>query len=160
MEDNKTLQLVYTFFVGILIALFIGVGISTFYAEPASPKYPVEINSYGKELTAEQEEKLRALDTEREAYNERMKPYNRNVSVIVLIAAVMLLVASILLEKKIQLLSDGIMLGGLFSLIYGIGRGFASQNTRYVFVVISLGLATVLYLGYHRFVSKPAKRKA
>lgn len=44
------------------------------------------------------------------------------------------------------------MLGGLFVLLYSLGRGFASENSKYVFVVVTVGLVTVLYLGYHRFV--------
>lgn len=42
-------------------------------------------------------------------------------------------------------------MGGLFTLFYGLGRGFASEDSKYVFAVASLSLITVVYLGYRRF---------
>jgi hypothetical protein len=162
MEDNKVLKLVYTFFLGILLALFVGVGINTFYPGPKMPEYSTAITTYGKEPSAEETKAQKAYDLKMEKHNKDMQPYNRNVSIITLCAAVLLLIISIVAEKRIKVISDGIMLGGLFTLFYSIGRGFASEDSKYVFLVISVGLAIVLYLGYHRFVKStgpPAKKK-
>lgn len=159
MQDNKILKLVYTFFLGILLAIFVGVGIDTFYSPPPAPKYPIELNTYGKELNREQQAKQREFDKKQDAYQEKMKPYNRNVSMITLVAAVVLLAISIVSEKKIRIISDGVMLGGLFTLLYSLGRGFASENSKYVFVIVSIGLVVVLYLGYHRFVGEHEKTR-
>lgn len=158
MEDNRILQLVYTFFVGILIAIFVGVGIDTFYTSPPAPEYPQESMSYAKEPTPEQEQKSREFEKQMRQHDEKMKPYNRNVSMMTLGAAVLLLALSIAFEKKIKIISDGIMLGGLFSLLYGIGRGLASQDSKYMFVMVSISLVVVLYLGYHRFVKLPSTK--
>lgn len=151
-EENRLITIVYTFFLGLLLAIFVGVGISTFYPAPESPEYPIELNSYGKEMTPKQEELQRKFDAKMDVYNENMKPYNRNVSIIVLIAAVLCMVISFVYEKKIRIIADGIMLGGLFLLLYSLGRGFASEDTKYVFAMVSMGLIIVLYLGYHRFI--------
>lgn len=152
IEETGLLRLAYTFFLGILLAVFIGVGINTFYPGPEAPKYPTELNSYGKEMTIAQEKTQKAFDKKMDVYNEKMKPYNRNVSIITLCAAVIMLAVSLLYEKKIRVIADGIMLGGIFTLIYSLGRGFASEDTKYVFAMVSIGLVIVLYLGYHRFV--------
>jgi xanthine/uracil permease len=90
-----------------------------------------------------------------------MNVCNRNVSIAILVASITLLSISIVFERKIKLISDGIMLGGLFTLLYSIGRGFASDDGKYVFVVVSICLVVVLYLGYHRFgkVPKVSKKK-
>ena len=157
-EENKLLTLVYTFFLGLLLAIFVGVGISTFYPAPESPEYPVALNSYGKEMTPKQEALQLKFDIKMEAYNEKMKPYNRNVSIMVLIAAVLCMVISFVYEKKIRIIADGVMLGGLFLLLYSLGRGFASEDTKYVFAMVSIGLIIVLYLGYHRFI-RPYNQK-
>lgn len=159
MEDNKILRLIYTFFVGILLAIFVGVGINTFYVPPTAPKYPTELNAYGKEPTAEQVAAEREFNRKNERYQEILKPYNRNVSMMTLVAAVVLLVGSMLSQKRIRLLADGIMLGGLITLLYSIGRGFASENSKYVFAIVTISLILVLYLGYYRFVRdhKPVK---
>lgn len=162
MEDNKVLRLIYTIFVGVLIAIFIGVGINTFYTPPKAPKYPAELSFVTKEMNEPERAAERAFQKQNDEYMEIMKPYNRNVSIITLVAAVGLMGASIVLQKRIKLIADGVMLGGLFTLFYSIGRGFASENSQYVFLATTVGLIVTIYLGYSRFVvghsaAKPKK---
>lgn len=152
MEDNKALKLVYTFFLGLLLAIFIGVGVSTFYPGPKAVEWPAALNTLGKEPSKEQLAIQKDFDAKIEQYNKNMKPYNRNISIIMLGAAVVFLAISLLYEKKIKIIADGVMLGGLFTLLYSLGRGFASQDTKYTFLTVTVGLVLVLYLGYHRFV--------
>lgn len=155
MESNNVLKLVYTFFLGILLTMFIGVGISTFYPGPKMPEFPVVLNTYGKADNAMTDQQLqiqKTYDGQMTKYNNDRKPYSRNVSIITLICSVILLTASLLLAKKIRFMSDGILLGGLFTLIYSIGRGFASSNNKYVFVVLTISIVVIVYLGYRKFV--------
>lgn len=160
MEDSRILRLVYTFFLGILIALFVGVGISTFYPAPEEPEYPVSTSAVMKEPTLEEQAAQdAAYNKARDAFDDKFAVYNRNVSIIAIMSAVLLLVASIVYEKKIRFIADGIMLGGLFTLVYSIGRGLASGDSKYTFVMITVSLAVVLYLGYHRFVKPPTSKK-
>ncbi len=152
MEDNRILKVVYTFFLGLLLAIFVGVGIDTFYPGPTPPTYPTVLDAYGKNPTPELTKTQQEWDLKMSAYEKAVKPYNRNVSLIALGAAVILLAASIAFEKKIKFVADGVMLGGLFTLFYSLIRGFSSNNSKYVFVVITVGLIVVVYLGYRRFV--------
>lgn len=159
-NDNKILKLVYTFFLGVLLAVFVGVATSTFYTSPVEPRFPIELNTYGKEpqLTDEQIALQKKWDQDMEQHNKDIKPYNRNVSIITLGASVLLLTTSLILEKKkIKIIADGVMLGGLFTLLYSLGRGFAAEDSKYSFLAVSIGLVIVLYLGYHRFVKTPTK---
>lgn len=160
VQQNKFLSVIYTFFLGILLALFIGFGINTFYTAPSSPEYPNELNSYSKEYSEEREATQKAYDKKVDDYNKKMQPYNRNVSIITLASAVVLLAVSIATEKRGSTISNGVMLGGLFTLLYSIGRGIASQNSKYIFAVIAIDLAIVLYLGYRRFSAQPNTTKA
>jgi hypothetical protein len=152
MDDNKFLRIVYTFFLGILLAIFVGVGVNTFYEGPKAPEYPIELNTYGKEPTPEQVSKQQKFDKQNQQYTEKLKPYNRNVSIITLAASIILLAISLIYEKKIKIIADGVMLGGVFTLLYSLGRSFASEDTKYTFAVVTVGLAVALYLGYHRFI--------
>ncbi len=152
MEDNKILKLAYTFFLGLLLAIFVGMGISTFYTGPKAPTYPTELNTYGKELTTEQIAKQKDFDKQNDQYMTKMKPYSRNVSIISLVASIVLLAASLLYEKRMKLIADGVLLGGVFTLMYSLGQSFAAENSKFSFGVVSTGLIIVLYLGYHRFV--------
>lgn len=146
------LKLAYTFFLGILLAIFVGFGIAAFYEQPAMPKWPTELSTIGKEPSVEQEKIQKEFDAKQEVWNEKMKPYNRNVSIMTLLAAVIFVAISLLFEKKINILADGIMLGGVFTLIYSLGRGFASQDSKYSFLIVTIGLVIVLALGYLRFI--------
>lgn len=157
MEHNNILQLVYTFFLGILIAIFVGVSISTFYPSPERPDYPDEFNSIYKEPTKEQEAKLVEFEEKNRKFDKDiLGPYNRNVSIITLFSAVCLLFLSLAFHHKIKIVADGVMLGGLFSLLYSLGRGFASQDNKYTFIAVTTGLVVAIFLGYMKFVKMPS----
>jgi hypothetical protein len=159
--ENQVLKIVYTFFLGIIIALFVGLGIRTFYAPPEPPQFPTtqitKANPTDQEL-AEQLKQQQEYERAFRAYDKQSSIYNRNVSTISLVASVVLLGLSLLLEKRNRVLANGILLGGLFTLLYSIGRGFASQDTLMTFIAVSVGLAVALFLGYRRFFEKPAAR--
>jgi hypothetical protein len=164
VEHNQVLKLVYTFFVGLLLAIFVGVGVNTFYEPPKAPDYS-NFGQYRDEGPTD--EQIAEQDRAWKEYEESSQPYSRNVSIITLVAAVALLAISLAFEKRLKFIADGIMLGGLFTLIYSIGHGFASQDSKYIFLAVTVGLVAVLYLGYHRFVrntdglkkrKKPAKK--
>lgn len=154
MDDSKILKFVYTLFLGVIVALFIGVGINTFYPGPKPPEYPMALNYYGKEPTAEQLKLQKNWDQQVAAHDKQMKPYNRNVSMVALAAAIILLVVSLIFERGIKLLSDGMLIGGLLTLLYSIGRGFASNDSKYVFLALCVGLAIVIYTGYMKFIAR------
>ena len=146
------LKVVYTFFLGLLLAIFVGVGTNTFYGGPKPQEYSAALETYGKDPTPEQIKLQKDYSARMDEYNRKMKPYNRNVSAVTLSAAVILLTVSLAFEKKIKIIADGIMLGGVFTLLYSLGRSFASEDTKYTFVVVSVGLIVAIYLGYHRFI--------
>lgn len=152
-EDTRIIRVIYSFFLGVLLAIFVGVGVNTFYPGPTAPEYPSESISYtAKEPTAEQIAAEKQYNEQWEQHQKDMQPYNRNVSIITLVAAVTLLAISLVYERRIKFIADGVMLGGLFTLLYSLGRSFASDNSKYIFTVVSVALIVVLFLGYHRFV--------
>lgn len=158
-EENGLMKLLYSFFLGILLALFVGFGVSTFYESPTAPEYPVELQT-GKEFTEEQRTVEQDFQTKQDKYyEEEFQPYNRNVSIITLAAAVIFLVISMLFGGHLKVISDGVMMGGVFTLLYSIGRGIASNDTKYMFVAVSIGLLVVLFLGYRRFTTKEQPTK-
>jgi hypothetical protein len=152
-DDNQVMKIVYTFFLGALLALFVGLGIDTFYPGPEMPEYPAELQyKPGQdELTAEQQQLEREYAERSEQWRDEQNIYNRNVAIVSLAAAVLLLAASLALERRNKVLTNGIMLGGLFTLIYAIGRSFASQETRMTFAAVAVGLVVVLFIGWRRF---------
>lgn len=155
------LRLVYTIFIGILFATFVGVGIAAFYPEERSPEYPIVSTKtlYPDERpTATESAEQRRIDGEfqkkNKEYMERSRIYNRNVSVISLVVSVFIVVVSLVFVRQFMLISDGLLLGGLVTLVYSIVRGFGAQDNIFRFVVVSVGLLLSLVVGYAKFSSK------
>ncbi len=159
------LRIAYTIFIGILLATFVGVGIAAFYPSPKQPKqdmfpYAEKIDS---ELTPE-EKKVQVAQQEKnqkewEAFSEANKEYSRDVSVISLVASVIMLGLGLTLVRKIYMMSDGLLLGGVLTLVYSIIRSFNSNNNQFQFIVVSVGLIAALSLGYIKFV-KPHEKNS
>jgi len=155
------IKFIYTIFLALLIALFIGFGINTFYTGPERPAYPIELDTVrqGCEETLEQKTAREEFSIANEIFQEESKLYNRNVSIISLIAAILILVVSLTLLAKIKMIADGLLLGGVFTTIYGIIRGLMSDSSGFRFLVITVGLIITLVLGYIKFIRPKENHK-
>jgi hypothetical protein len=166
------IKFIYTLFLGILFALFVGLGIAAFYPAPVAPKYPDKLSlapasnydeKTGSFVAAPESAETVQLRKEYEAqsteYREVISPrYNRNVSIVSVIAAVLALVVSLTFMQKIDLISDGLLLGGVILLGYSIIRGFMSENNVLVlFMVTAAGLVAAVTVGYMKFVKTHEK---
>ena len=152
------IRYLYTFFVALFLAAFVGIGIAVFYPEPKAPEAPM---IYGKEEpTAQDQAAEEAFNVQQKAYEQKLWVYNRNVSLIVMGVAVLILVISLTLTSQLGVLADGILLGGIFTLLYGIGRGMFTDDNRYRFLVAAIGLAITLGLGYMKFTRRQLKQQA
>jgi hypothetical protein len=129
-------------FIGLLTVAFVGVGIQAFYPEP---RMPVEVMYANGSLTPE----LQAVARE---YQDRMALYNRNVAVISAAAAIGIMIFSLTAVRAISLFSDGLLLGGLLTFAYSVMRGFGAEDNVVRFIIVSIGFAAALALGYFRFV--------
>lgn len=149
---------IYTIFLALLIALFVGLGVDTFYPGPEFPQYPVELEQVEDccEETTEQQMLRIEFNQAQRQFEEEFKPYSRNVSIISLVAAIIILVLSLTLLAKIEMIADGILLGGVFVTGYSIIRGFMSDSSEFRFLIITIGLIIALVLGYIKFI-RPKK---
>ncbi len=152
------IKFIYTIFLALLIALFVGLGIDAFYSGPKAPKYPLELDQVkqGCEQTIEQQALWKEFNQAQEKYMEESKPYNRNVSIISLVAAIIILVLSLTLLNKIKMIADGILLGGVFTTAYSIIRGLMTDNSQFRFLIVTIGVIIALVLGYIKFI-RPKK---
>src|SRR6266545_2774142 len=154
------LKFVYSFFLGLLLVIFVGMGVATFYESPKAPEYPRVLQTDPGKFTAEEKKIDKEYQKKNEQYLEHAKHYNRNVAMIVLAAAVVLMVLGLTLHTKIDALADGLLLGGTFTLLYSIGRSFASEDPKYSFVVVTTGLIVTMIVGYLKFIKpQPALSK-
>lgn len=159
------IRYIYTFFIGLLLATFVGVGIAAFYESPKRPDYSIDqqlldnlekVNSptqCAEEMSKLRDSMYRQENTIKE-FEKKYQVYSRNVSIVSSLFAIAILVVSLTFLKKLHLLSDGILLGGLFTQLYSIIRGFASEDTKYRFVVVAVGLIISLVIGYIKFIKE------
>lgn len=148
------IKLIYTLFLALMVALFVGLGIDTFYKGPEAPSYPFELEMEKPNCVESAEVKAirENYAQEQKTYQEESKPYNRNVSIVALIFAIIILVVSLTFLAKIKMIADGILLGGVFTTAYSIIRVLMSQDSQFRFVVVAIGLVIALALGYIKFI--------
>ncbi len=156
------IKVIYTFLLGIFVAVFVGVGIAAFYPELKYPEPPVALKYCssemikGEEQYAEFKAEAEKFNTVENDYRVKSQIYNKNVSIISLIASILIVIASLTLFKKIYVIADGLLLGGVLTLIYSVIRGFGADDNMFRFIIVSIGLFISLFLGYIKFI-KPAK---
>jgi hypothetical protein len=146
------IRYIYTFFVGLFLAIFIGMGIAVFYPAPLSPEPPPY---YGQTMTDSEKKAQSDFEVKQKAYDKELWRYNRNASVIILSCAVIVLAISLSFADKIGIIADGLLLGGIFTLLYGVGRGMATDSNKYRFLIATIGLTVTLVLGYLKFTRHP-----
>lgn len=145
------LRTVYSFFIGLLLAIFVGYGIAAFYQGPNRPTAPNIVYSKEGQLSPSEQAAERRFNAQQAAYERDLKPYNRHVALLALGGAVLSLALGLLLAWRAASLADGLLLGGVFLLLYALGRSFAGQSDRFSFLMAGIALAVSVLLGWLRF---------
>lgn len=153
------LKLIYTIFLGIMIALFVGFGVATFYPGPKALDYPssLQYSEPNKVETPELIAERKAFDAKQKDFNDASKLHRGRVFIVIVIAAVLILAVGLILEQRIMILSDGLLLGGVLLLAYALINAFMTENTRYQFVSVTAGLVISLILGWLKFIRHEQK---
>ena len=152
-------KILYKLFLAAMIALFVGFGISVFYPAPKAPEYPSTLieKTDPQVQTAEDKKVLDDYDKANKQYQTDFENYSRTVSAVAIGVSILLLVISLTILLPVEMFGDGILLGGLFTLFYGIIRAFMSGDNKFQFIVVTLGLIVALLLGYIKFI-RPTKK--
>lgn len=155
---GHALQVLYMVFLGIIIAVFCGLGIDTFYPGPKAPDYPAVLqNAQYKTApatvqTAEEIAAQKSFDAAQKQYQEDLKPHSRNASIIAILLAVVALTLSLTVLVKWEVIANGVLLGGIFTMGYSIILGMMSEDTRFRFFLVAAGVLIALILGYMKFI--------
>lgn len=136
--------------VGVLIAFFVGFGIQAFYPAPEPPGerfVPTESSPEDPEGKEKKKEELAFR-----AYQEEVSEYNRIASLLAVGIAVLILSAVLLLRRiRIPAIRDGVALGGVLTLFYGLVLALQAEGDVFKFLMVALVLLVVLVAGYLRF---------
>lgn len=85
-------------------------------------------------------------------YEKLQKVWLRTASVVVVITASILVALGLFLAGKMEILPNGTLLGGLFTILYGVGLIIASQSRYLIFFVTTTSLDVIVAAGYLKFV--------
>lgn len=146
------IRYIYTVFLGILLAVFVGVGIAAFYAPPLQPSSSFITPPFTAQNEKIMEAQQKQEQAQYKAFTHKDKMYSRNVSIISLGFAILFLIISLIVLSHITIFSDGFLLGSLSTLLYSITRGFGSDDSKYQFVVVAISLIIAVTVGYIKFI--------
>ena len=124
MKPNGALQTIFAFFLGLLVLAFVAVALGTFYPQPEW-----------------MEGSARSYDS-----------WRLTTGILLLVCATALLAASLVLPEDQVVLSNGILLGGVFTMVYAVVSAFVSDPGLLRFGVVTVALAVTIVIGYARFV--------
>lgn len=160
------LRIIFSIFLGLMLVAFAGVGVYTFYPPPE--EFQAQIRELDRQeemirdsrpqdqLTEEDRAQIQELNQERyalqDAEREAQKPWGRNTSIILMVVATLAMAVSLIRADQLPVISNGLLLGGVFTMLYGVGWIIATDASTVRFVVLTVALVITLALGYLRFV--------
>lgn len=167
-RPQNALQTIFSFFLGLMVVAFVGVGVNTFYPSPAQ-KFDREMRAASQRhealarksapgaMSDVEQARLDSLTAEQNRLQDlqqaEMKDWARVTSIILVLFATTVLVISLMRSEQLRVISNGLLLGGLFTMVYGVGWAVFSGNSVARFWVILFSLAVAIGLGYVKFVA-------
>jgi len=166
-RQHYALQTIFSFFLGLMVLAFIGVGVNTFYPSPAEKHQQeqqqisremesLNLKVNGKSLDATQQAQMTELQNKQNALQDviqlEQKGWARNTSIVLVVFATLVMGVSLIRSEQLRVISNGLLLGGLFTMVYGVGWVIFSGNSTARFVVIAFALVVAIALGYAKFV--------
>ena len=155
---NVVLAALYTIALAALLAAFVGFGIEAAYPSPAFPDDPYSSGAaMGPELPGEEPspefvEAERRFQTEMEGYQQRLSDHHEVASAVAIAAAVLMLLAGLVPRVgRLPVIGQGVTLGGVLTLLYGVVLAVQTQSELLRFVAVAVGLAALLVSIYLRF---------
>ncbi|MPZ18269.1 MAG: hypothetical protein GEV06_10200 [Luteitalea sp.] len=167
MRQGSGLQIIFAIFLGLMVTAFIGVGVYTFYPsrEPELDRQIRELNRREQALkNAVAPEASRPTDRAQiqqiaderndllDAARAVREVWGRNTSIILIIFATLTMAISLVRADQLPVISNGLLLGGVFTMVYGVGWIIATNTSIVRFIVMTAALVITLGLGYARFV--------
>jgi hypothetical protein len=148
-NDAMMINRLYIVFLGLLMAVFVGVGIAAFYHAPQAPDYTAAHQVSPTDSPNPEQEK--AIQAEQQAYDVTRQAYDRNVSLLALTAALVLVALGLSLFAPVVIMGDSLLLGGVFTLAYSTIRGFGTDDISR-FLIVSASLAVAIAISYLKFI--------
>lgn len=173
----KVVNFVLGLATAVIVAALIALGIAAFYPAPVAPSYPntpvvpvapcasadTACFNNNAQIEAQQQAAQTQYDNAETAYESAVGIYNRNLFIIANIVGIVMFAVGFWLIFGITLASNavpvGIMLAGLWSVIYGYVRGWGSVDDQLKFF-IGLVIAVLIIGGSMWLIQRHQKNHA
>lgn len=169
MKQGGALQTIFSFFLGLMVTAFVGVGVYTFHPSPQDNLFR-QVQSLDRQeqavrnsrppeaLTPADRDRIQELNTERDALSDTARvtreAWGRSTSIILLVFATLAMAVSLIGADRLPVINNGLLLGGVFTMLYGVGWISMTGTSIGRFVVMTLALGITFGLGYIRFVRR------
>jgi hypothetical protein len=152
-----------------MVTAFVGVGVYTFHPPPRQDlnrqlqdlnrrEQAIRNSRPPNELTAAERDQLQEINNTRNSLNDAAatarEPWGRSTSIILIVFATLAMAVSLVRADQLPVISNGLLLGGLFTMVYGVGWIVATDTSVTRFIVMTIALVITLALGYIRFVHR------
>lgn len=121
------LRTIFSFFLGLMLTAFVGVGVYTFHPPPEQLDEQIRILNRREqeiltarapnELTQAERDSLQSIERRRneltDAAAAARKPWGRSTSIILIVVATLAMAVSLVRADQLPVISNGLLLGGL-----------------------------------------------
>jgi len=175
MRQSGGLQIIFAIFLGLMVTAFVGVGVYTFYPSPEAPfsdrirdlnrqEEAIRNSKAPDELTPTDRTHLQEIRDElnkmQDAGQESLTSWGRRMSILLIAFATLAMAISLVRAEQLPVISNGLLLGGVFTMVHGVGLCIATDTSITRFFVMTAALVITLVLGYVRFVRRQAPSAA
>jgi hypothetical protein len=129
----ETLQVIFSVFLGLVVVAFVGITVNTIYPEPQSGTF--------------------------ETYDQvAWNAWRLTTGIWLLVCATLVMVAAMFIgSDRIPVIGNGILLGGVFTMIYAVGMALSAPNQWPRLAIVGVALLVTVGIGYWKFATRRAK---
>lgn len=175
VRQSGGLQIIFAIFLGLMVTAFVGVGVHTFHPSSETEfrsqvrdlsrqEQTIKNSKAPEELTQEDRGRMQELRDERnkvrDAQQASLRSWGRKTSILLIAFATLSMVISLVRPEQLPVISNGLLLGGVFTMVHGVGLCIATDTSIARFLVMTVALVITLVLGYVRFVRDRAPSTA
>lgn len=131
MRRNAALQTIFAIFLGLVLVSFVWIGLLTFYPEP---------------------------DWQRGG-DDAQETWRLTFGILLLVIASAVSAVSLALPRRVEVIANGLLLGGVFTMISSVGMAFSMQSSVWRFAVVTAALLLTIAVGYLRFGRRPIRKQ-
>lgn len=168
LRQSGGLRIIFSIFLGLMLTALVGVGVYTFHLPPERLDH--EIRDFKRqeqairnskpdnELTTADRNRIQEIVRQRneleDAAEQARQRWALRTSIILIVLATLAMAISLVRADRMTVISNGLLLGGVFSMLYGVGWIATADTTITRFLVMTAAFVIALGLGYARFVHR------